>query len=128
MPDSDALDVLVWVGSCADPTLLESLVAVDYSPDGDFVGSQFSRTVGLGRYTDAMREVWCGEPSTSFEDLLEGASYLDRYLPRLIAEVGPETEPSNAVARFYDAQARHDLPDFSVPGVTLRYIGRFSYG
>lgn len=126
--DMAGSDVLVWTGSCESTRALQSLLTIEYSPDGDDLGSPFSRAVGLGRYSEGLTEAEVVEPSTDFASLLDGFSDSEMFLPHLIAQVGPQTQRSNAVALFYDVQKEGDFPDFSAPGVELRYIGRFSYG
>lgn len=53
--DSDGI-VSLWIGSAASRAAFDRALHADFSPDGDFLGSEFGRGFRVGYYDDVLRE------------------------------------------------------------------------
>ena len=118
--------VSAWIGNATSRDVLDRAVEVEYSEDGDLLGSPFSRAFGIGRYDDDVREVHYHETIVSgLSDLLRGASYDDVVIPRL-ANLVSEPIEGNCVILLYNY--RHDGPsEWDTEGFSLRYVGAVAY-
>ena len=125
--------MLVWVGWCRSERALRAAFAVEYSDDGDFLGSPFSRAVGIRRFNEMTTEVSRVDPSTRLSELLHEVSYAETFVPQLAASTGDLVERANAAVLFYgvedelEVDVEGDLPDYAAHGVALRWIGRAVY-
>lgn len=119
--------VSVWLGKSASRGAFERATEVAFSEDGDFLGSAFSRAFGIG-YHDAglMEAEFSEDPPRSLASLLDGISYGDKVLPRLLASGASLRGDENCFVLLYDE--RHEQPAAWVSdGVELRFVAAVRY-
>jgi len=119
--------VSLWLGRATSADDFWNALEVEFSEDGDFVGSAFSKAFGIEYYEDGLREAQHFHgPVTSFTSMAAGASYQDVVLPRFVG-LGVDLDTStNCLVFLYNYD--HNLPmKASLPGLELRFIGSVSY-
>jgi hypothetical protein len=123
--DEDGI-VSVWIGTAASIKLFEEALEVSFSGDGDFLGSPFSRAMGIGYYDEGLKEADYREASTRrLSELLQGVSYADLVVPRLSSLLSSEIE-ANCFVLLYNY--RHMGPrTWNAEGVSLQYLGAVAY-
>ena len=74
--------VSLFLGTAASAGAFWSAVEVQYSEDGDFLGSRFSRAFGIDFFDEDYHEAeFYDEPPESLAGFLAGASYDSSIIP-----------------------------------------------
>lgn len=119
--------VSFWVGQAETRMAFEAAIEAEFSEDGGFVGSEFSRAFGIAYYDDSTREAhFHDSPPTTLPGFIEGASYGDIVIPRFLAK-GVLLEPGdNCLVLLYNYH--HVAPvSACLAGVRLTFKGSISY-
>jgi len=119
--------VSLWFGHASSAKSFWNALEVEFSDDGDFLGSEFSRAFGIGYYDDALREAEFTEKvPLNLEEFLTGASYQDSIVPRFV-EIGVRLDGSeNCIILLYNYQ--HEKTDVATAcGVDFKFVGAVSY-
>lgn len=122
----DGRSVSLWIGQAAAKTTFEEALAPEFSADGDFLGSAFSRAFGVGYYDEGLKESEYREaPRQGLGSLLEGISYAEVVVPRLQAAVSEPVE-GNCFVLLHDY--RHAGPrSWATEGLSMRYVATVEY-
>jgi hypothetical protein len=113
----DTVHVFVSTGRFRSYAEVRAFVQPTYTEDGDRVPSAFMREVGLTGYEPGCIECVHRPAPVPLAELLAGASYSDRWLPR--APAGRLGDA--AVCVFAPNQVAHPA------GCSLEYVGAFGY-
>ncbi|NHN30542.1 immunity 22 family protein [Paenibacillus agricola] len=121
--------VSLWVGNISTPAVLEELMLVAYSEEGESIPSLFATYFGLPYYDDAVREAEYREsPSHEMEQLLAGFSYEEAITPRFIAltqQTWPH--PFNTVILLYNFHYTGDIQQIALEPIKLQFLGAVPY-
>src|SRR6188508_1462430 len=94
--------VSLWVGSATSREAFDRALFVSFSPDGEFIGSEFSINFGIDYYDDVQREAsYFPSPPRHVADLLSGSSYADIIIPRVLRLSASLAPGDNCVVLLY---------------------------
>jgi hypothetical protein len=118
--------VSLWLGNAGTKDAFSEVLRVEFSEDGDFLGSKFSRGFGVGYYDEGLKEsAYRGLACHDLSDLLTGVSYADVIIPRLQGIIR-EKPKANCFVLLYDQE--HNGPEtWTGDGVSLTFAGAVSY-
>ena len=119
--------VSLWLGRAKSADALWAALDVQFSDDGDSIGSEFSRAFGIDCYDDALREAeFYDAPGATLAEFFRGASHESTVLSRFMAR-GVTVEPgTNCLVLLYDC--RHSQPSTAqLTGVAFTCMGAVSY-
>lgn len=123
--------VSVWIGRASSEEAFWNALDVSFSDDGDFLGSDFSRALGIGYYEDSTREAaFLQEPISDIEGFMAGISYEEILLPKLKAAGAVVSPGDNCFVLLYNIQfegpAKRGV-SHRLDGLDLRFLGSFRY-
>jgi hypothetical protein len=118
--------VSLWLGNAPSREAFDEALDVQFSEDGDFLGSRFSRAFNIGYYDEGLKEAeYREQPATDLQALLEGVSYADVVIPRFLTAISAPIA-ANCFVLLYDY--RHVAPhDWAADGSVFRYAGSVKY-
>ncbi|GGE63226.1 immunity 22 family protein [Priestia taiwanensis] len=121
--------VSFWIGNINSLEELESLLKVTYTEDGDYVPSLFARGFDIERYDDAVREAeFYDEADNSISRLLEGYSYDDIIIPRILSLCGDDLQKNfNAVILLYNFKYEGIKKNITIDTSDLEFVGTVEY-
>lgn len=120
--------VSLWVGSAISRGAFDEALLASFSPDGDFLGSPFSRGFGIDYYEDSLREaVYYPRPPGTFEGLLAGSSYSSKTVPRFRQSTAGLAPGANCVVLLYNYEYEGRRVDWRSDGVSLTFLGAVAY-
>jgi hypothetical protein len=121
--------VSLWLGQAVSADALEGAMTIEYSEEGDFLGSEFSRRLRIEFYDDDFREAEMLDARTaSVIQALAGFSADETVGPRFVELIGPElSEPFNAVVLLHNHQYDGTVARYEHAGVSLRFMGAVRY-
>lgn len=117
----------LWLGRSESAAAFWKALEVEFSEDGDFLGSDFSRAFGIEYYEEGLREAAIFESlESTLAQLVAGASYEEIVLPRL-QNLGVSVEAgTNCLVLLYNY--RHSAPTAAqLGGVSLVFKGAVPY-
>lgn len=121
--------VSLWLGSANSRAAFDAALVAEFSLDGDFLGSPFSRGFGIGYYDDATREaVFFETAPKSLTAMLAGSSYADVTVPRFEALPVCLAPDDNCVVLLYEIGFAGETKRWRGDGVALRFLGSVAYG
>lgn len=120
--------VSIWTANTDwEPSTLRDVMSPEYSDDGDFLGSEFSKAFSLGFVDDDTVEADKIEPTNSLIDAIDGCSYDLDIASDMKNKNSPLTDaPIDTIVAIYDYS-------FSPPQNTkirnnlFTYRGSFEY-
>lgn len=118
--------VSMWVGVVSTHYDLENYVTSDYSEDGDYAGSQFSREFYIEFVDDDFLEQDFVASSSSLPELLSGFSYAESIVSKLISNKVTLDAEVNAIILIYNYRYSEDTCRRNAPS-NFKYVGAFSY-
>lgn len=120
--------VSLWLGHADSRSAFDEALVAELSPDGDFLGSAFSKGFGVGYYEDATREaVFFEAAPNSLAAILSGSSYADVTVPKfegLPIRLAPD---DNCVVLLYEIRFTGETRRWRGDGVELRFEGSVAY-
>lgn len=120
--------VSLWLGDSESFDRLNSFLKIEFSEDGDPLGSEFSRELGLEYIDEDFSESECVGRTHSLGEALDGFSYNEIIAPRFIDKVGEILDKEiNAVILLYNFEYLGMKSNIVRPGITLQFIGSLPY-
>jgi hypothetical protein len=118
--------VSLWVGRAASRDALDDALAVEFSEEGDFVGSPFSRGFAIDYYDEGDEEAeYAARATPDLSELLGEVSYDDVIVPQL-ARIERPGGPFNCFVLLFDH--RHEGPErWEGPGISMQFWGTAAY-
>jgi len=120
--------VSLWTGQLKSASVLRRVLKVEFSPDGDFLGSEFSRAFGVEYYEDVSTESeYFEHPPGTLAGLLADCSYEAVILPLFLSSATAPQAVDNCAILIYDYQYSGSVPYWVENGVSLRFLGHVRY-
>ncbi len=121
--------VALWLGTATHEDDLRKALRIDYSQDGTFRGSAFSRAFDLGRYDDSKTEALRHEhPPLVLDSFLTGVSYAESVLPGLDKAGATVARGDNCFVLLFDVFFEGErTARWSTKGLRLRFAAQTSY-
>lgn len=121
--------VSLWVGNIHSLEELDHLLEISYSVDGDFIPSMFASSFDIDRYDDAVREAeFYGEADNQLGRMLEGFSYDDVIIPKLLSLCGVQLQKKyNVVILLYNFKYEGVRKKSTINTSNLEFLGSVEY-
>ena len=121
--------VSIWTANTGwDSPTLQDVMSPDYSDDGDFLGSEFSRAFSLDFVDDDVIEADIVEPTNSLARAIEGGSYdLDIITDMRDKNTDLIDEPIDTIIAVYDYSFHGNPKNNMIRGKLFIYRGSFAY-
>lgn len=120
--------VSLWLGVADSIESLDAYTNTSYSEDGEFEGSEFTRSFDIQYHDENFKEAECIDRSKSVASLLEGFSYDDTIVPQFEELLGKELITGmNAVVLLYNFNYKGSKRDARTAQIQLRYMGSVRY-
>lgn len=117
--------VSLFIGHSNSYDELQNYILVSYSEDGDAIPSQFEKDFNIDYHDEDFREVeFYDEPSDDLRVLLEGFSYDEEIIPKII-EICSErlNQEANSVILLYNFQYHGNVNEAN----QFRFLGTIQY-
>ncbi|MCA1318364.1 immunity 22 family protein [Bacillus tianshenii] len=121
--------VSLWVGNIHSSEELDHLLEISYSVDGDFIPSMFASSFDIDMYDDAVREAeFYGETDNQLGRMLEGFSYDDVIIPKLLSLCGDQLPKKyNVVILLYNFKYEGIKKKSTINTSNLEFLGSVEY-
>lgn len=117
--------VSLFIGHSNSYDELQNYILVSYSEDGDAIPSQFEKDFNIDYHDEDFREVeFYDEPSDDLRVLLEGFSYDEEIIPKIIEICGERlNQEANSVILLYNFQYHGNVNEAN----QFRFLGTIQY-
>ena len=121
--------VSIWTANTDwEPSTLRDVMSPEYSDDGDFLGSEFSKAFSLGFVDDDTVEADKIEPTNSLIDAIDGCSYDLDIASDMKNKNPPLTEaPIDTIVAIYDCSFSDTPKNTKTRNNLFTYRGSFEY-
>lgn len=121
--------VSIWTANTDwEPSTLRDVMSPEYSDDGDFLGSEFSKAFSLGFVDDDTVEADKIEPTNSLINAVDGCSYDLDIASDMKNKNTPLTDaPIDTIVAIYDYSFSGTPQNTKIRNNLFTYRGSFEY-